>query len=161
MQECVGTGRRQRVEPDLAVVGLTPPGILVVGAIRDEQEEPRRGHAVDELIQEGLGLRVDPVQVFTDQHDRLLLAFPQHQTFERVKGPLPALRGIEPQEQAVVRQRLQQRQQRRDGVLEALVEGEHLPGHLGPDGVCVIVLVNMAIALEQLNHREIGGGLAI
>ena len=36
-------------------------------------------------------------------------------------------------------------------VLEGLVERQHLPGHLGPDGAGVVALLDVAVALEQVD----------
>ena len=70
--------------------------MLVLGAVVDEQEEPGGGQALDEAIQEDLGLDVDPVQVVEEQHERLDVALPEQQTLHGVQCPMPALRGIEP-----------------------------------------------------------------
>ena len=43
---------RQRVDPELGVVGLAAPGMLVLGAVADEEQEARRGHAVDEAVEQ-------------------------------------------------------------------------------------------------------------
>ena len=59
--------------------------------------------------------------------------------------------GSSVQERAVLRQGVQERQQRRDGVLEGRIERQDLPGHLGADGPRVIVVVHMAVALEQVD----------
>ena len=69
--------------------------------------------------------------------------------------------GSSVQERAVLRQGIQQRQQGRDGVLEGLVERQHLPGHLGADGARVVAVLDVAVALEQVEHREVGRGLAV
>src|SRR5438309_2058122 len=62
---------------------------------------------------------------------------------------------------AVVRQGLQEGQHRWKGVLERLVEGEHLPSDLGPDRARVVVLLHVAIAPEHVNDREVRRGLPI
>ena len=54
------------------------------------------------------------------------------------------------QKGAVVRHGIQQRQQGGEGLLERLVEGEHLPRDLGPDGARVIAVIHMAVTLEQV-----------
>jgi len=51
--------------------------VAVLGAIVDEEHEARRGQAVDEAIEQGLGLTVDPVQVLEDHNQRLDLALAQ------------------------------------------------------------------------------------
>ena len=43
----------------------------------------------------------------------------------------------------------------------AAIERQHLPGHLGADGARVVVLLHMAVALEQVDDREVGRRLAI
>ena len=138
LQELVGTGGRQRVEPQLRVVGLAAPAVLVLRAIVDQQQQAGRGQALDQAVEQGLRLGVDPVQVFKDQQQRLHLAFAQQHALEAVERALAPLRRIELQKRAVLRQGVQQRQQRREGVLEGLVQRQHLPGHLGPDGARVI-----------------------
>jgi hypothetical protein len=71
-QEFVSMRGGQRVEPQLYVVGLAPPGVLVLRAIRHEEEEPRRREALDQALQHGLRLCVDPVEVFDYQKQGLL-----------------------------------------------------------------------------------------
>ena len=71
----VGAGRWQRVQAQLRVVGLTPPAVLVLGAIVDQQEEPRGRQALDQTVQQRLRLGVNPVQVLKDQQQGLHLAF--------------------------------------------------------------------------------------
>jgi hypothetical protein len=61
----------------------------------------------------------------------------------------------------VLRQGVQQPQQRGNGLLEGLVQREYLPRHLGADGAGLIAVLHMRIALEQVQHRHIGGGLAV
>ena len=122
LQELVRAGRRQRVEPQLRVVGLAAPAVLVLRAIVDQEQEAGRGQALDQAVEQGLGLRIDPVQVLEDQQQRLHLAFAQQQALEGVERALAALGRIELQKRAVLRQRVQERQQRWDGVLEGLVQ---------------------------------------
>src|SRR5262245_9423936 len=47
------------------------------------------------------------------------------------------------------------------GILQGLVQGQHLAGDLGPDGTRIVVLLHMAVTPEQVNDREIGGRLAV
>ena len=70
LEELVGARRRQRVEPQLGVVGLAAPAVLVLGAIVDQQEDAGRRQALDQAVQQGLGLGIDPVQVLKDQQQR-------------------------------------------------------------------------------------------
>ena len=95
LEQLVGALGRQRIEPELAVVGLAAPGVLVLGAVVDEEQEARRGQALDEAVEQRLGLGVDPVQVLEDQQQRLDLALAQQQALDRVERALPALGRVE------------------------------------------------------------------
>ena len=82
---------RQRIEPQLGVIGLVPPGVLILGAVGDEQQEVRRRQALDQAVEAGLRLGVDPVQVLHDQQQGLRLARPQYQALEGVQEALATL----------------------------------------------------------------------
>ena len=84
LEEVLSALGAQRVKPELRVVGLAAPQVLVFGAVVDEQEKPGGGQALDEAIQEDLGLGVDPVQVLEEQYERLDLALPEQQTLHGV-----------------------------------------------------------------------------
>ena len=107
--------------------------MLVLGAIIDQQEDPRGRQALDQAVQQRLRLGIDPVQILEDQHQWLHLAFAQQHPLEGVERALAALRRVKLQEGAVVREGIQQREQRRNRLLEGRVERQHLPGHLGAD----------------------------
>jgi hypothetical protein len=51
--------------------------VLVLGPVVDEEEEPRRRQALDEAVQQGLSLGVDPVEVLEDHQERLDLGLAQ------------------------------------------------------------------------------------
>ena len=81
VQQLVGTlGAASAIEPQLAVVRLAAPGVLVLGPVVDhEQEQARRRQALDQAVEQRLRLAVDPVQVLEDHQERLLPALPQQQ----------------------------------------------------------------------------------
>src|SRR4029453_2339175 len=87
--------RRQRSEPQLRIGGRAAPAVLILGAVIDQEQELRCRYALDEAVEQGLGLGIHPVQVFKDQEQRLHLAFAQQQALDGVQRPLSALRGIE------------------------------------------------------------------
>ena len=95
LQQFLGTRRRQRVEPELGVVGLAPPAMLILRAVVDQQQQPGRGQALDQAVEQGLGLGIDPVQVLEDQQQRLHLAFTEEQALDGLQGVAATLRGIE------------------------------------------------------------------
>src|SRR5262249_49749104 len=125
------------------------------------EQQAGRGQALDHAIEQSLGLSVDPVQILEDQQQRLLLALAQEYALEGIERALTPLGRIELEERAVLRQRVQERQQGRDRILEGRVERQHLPGHLGPYGACVVALFHVAVALQQVDDREIGRRFAV
>ena len=98
LQKFLGTRGGERVEAQLRVVGLAAPAVLVLGAVIDQEQEPRRRQALDQAIEQRLRLGIDPVQILKDQQQRLHLAFPDQQALERVQGAPAALRRVERQE---------------------------------------------------------------
>jgi hypothetical protein len=66
IQQRVGAGGLQRVDPQLEVVGLPAPGVLVFGTVVDEEQDARRREALDQPVEQGLGLGIDPVEVLED-----------------------------------------------------------------------------------------------
>ena len=113
--------------------------MLVLRPVVDQQQEPGRGQALDQAVEQGLRLGIDPVQILEHQQQRLHLAFAQQHALERLERALAALRRVEGAKRTVVRQHLQEGQQRREGVLQGLVERQHLAGHLGPHRAGVIL----------------------
>ena len=110
-QEFLCMRRGQRIEPELRVVGLAPPGVLVLWAISHEEEDPRRREALDQTLQHSLCLGVDPVEVFDHQEQGLHAAFFQQQLLDRLQGPLAALRWVERLPGGVFDRHVQQRQE--------------------------------------------------
>ena len=141
-KKLVRTHRRQRVEPQLRVVGLAAPAVLVLGPIIDQQQQPGRGQALDQAVEQGLRLGIDPVQVLKDQQQRLHLAFAQQHALEGLERALAALRADRACRKGLSSGRTSSSASRAGSVvLERLVQGQHLPGHLGPDGAGVVVVL--------------------
>lgn len=92
LEQLVGAGWGQRVEPQLRVVRLTAPAVLVLGAVVDQQEQPGGGQALHQAVQERLGLGVNPVQILKHQAQRLHLTFAQQQVLDGLDGAAAALR---------------------------------------------------------------------
>jgi hypothetical protein len=60
IQELPGALGRERVQSHLAVGRLAAPGVLILGTVVHEQQQARRAQALDQAIEECLGLAVDP-----------------------------------------------------------------------------------------------------
>ena len=161
VQEFVGAHRWQRVEPELGVVGLAAPAVLILGAIVDQQQQPGRRQALDQAVEQGLRLGIDPVQILEDQQQGLHLTFAQQHALQAVERASAPLRRVEGAKRAVLRQGVQERQQGGDGLLQGGVERQHLPRHSGPDGAGVVAVLHLDIALQQVEHREVRRGFAV
>src|SRR5438128_10926445 len=133
----------------------------VVRAVGDEQEQARRRQALNETIEQRLRLGIQPVQIFTDQQQRLPLTLTQQHPLGRAEGVLAALRGLELPEGALRGQGVEQRQERRHRVLEGRVERQHLLRHLDLYGAGVVPLLQAARAPQQVEDGEVGRGLAV
>ncbi len=98
----------------------------VLRAVVDEQQEPGRRQALDQAVERGLRLRVDPVEVFDDDQERLDLALPQEEPLQGVDGALAPLRRGEGLPSAVFHRHVEEREERRQRWLEGAVEREEL-----------------------------------
>src|SRR5262249_39525912 len=101
-------------------------------------------------------VRINPVQILAYQEEGLLLALAQQHPLEGIEGPLAALRGIKLREHAVLWQDIEECEQRRDRVLEGRIECQYLSGNLRAHGADIVTLLDMAIAFEHIDDREIG-----
>jgi hypothetical protein len=160
-EHLVGALRRERVDPELAVIGLAPPAVLVLGTVVHEQQEPGGWHAFHEVVEEGLRLGIDPMQVLEHEEQGLDLALAQHQALEPVEGLLPPLRRIECQERAALGKGFQKRQHRRDHVPQALVQREQRARHFRANGSSVVAAVHLEVGLEEIDDGQISRRLAV
>src|ERR1700691_4373027 len=64
------------------------PLVPILRPVVDQQQDASTGDAVRQHVEQRLRLRVDPVQVLEDHDDRLLEAFAQDYTLDRVERPL-------------------------------------------------------------------------
>jgi len=88
-------------------------------------------------------------------------AFAQQHALEGLQRALAPLRRLELLERTVRREDVEQGEERGERLLQRLVERQHLPGDLGSDGARLLPVLNMRIALEQINDREVRRGFAI
>ena len=135
--------------------------MLVLRAVVDQKQESGCGQALHQTVQEGLGLGINPVQVLEHQAQRLHLAFAQQQTLDGLQRALAALRGIERLPLWVLDRYLQQRQKGRQRGLQGTLEREEPAGNPLAPRARVVMDLDAEIGLEEVDDREIGGGLAI
>ena len=101
------------------------------------------------------------MQILEDQQQGLHLAFPDQQTLDGLQGVSPALRGIQSLPGGVLHRHVEQGEDRGEGRLQGLIEGEELAGHFLAHPSSVVTGLDADIGLEQIHDREIGGGLAV
>ena len=133
LEQLVGALGWQRIQPELAVVGLAVPPVPILGSVVDEKEKARRGQALDEAVEQGLGLAVGPVEILDDDHQRLDLTLAQQQTLDRVERLLASLDRVEGLPGRLVDRRVEERQQGRHLGPERRRERQDLAGDLLPD----------------------------
>jgi hypothetical protein len=121
----------------------------------------RLGKAVHQTVEQGLGLPVNPVEVLEDQEQGLLSGFPQEQLPDGVEGTLAPLPRVERLLSRVVHRYVEQGQQRRQNWLQAFVQGEQLARHLLADLAGVIPLLDLEVAFEKVDHRQVARRLAV
>jgi hypothetical protein len=101
------------------------------------------------------------VQILADQQQGLCLALAQQHPLKAGERVLAALRSVELPEGTVRGQRVEQREECGNRVLESMVERQHLLRHFGLNGAGVFALLQVAIAPQQVADREVGCGLAV
>jgi hypothetical protein len=66
LQDFRGASVGQRVESELGIIGLTTPAVLVLRAVAHQEEHLGGRKALDQAVQQGLGLGIAPVEIFKD-----------------------------------------------------------------------------------------------
>jgi hypothetical protein len=160
-QQLVGVLRGQWVEPQLAVVGLAAPRVLVIRPIVHEEKSPSGGETLDEPVEQRLGLGIDPVKILEDDEDRLDLTLAEEKAPDRVQGQMPLLRRIQGLPTGIPEGDAQEPEKGRDGGLKRPVQREQLADDLFRDPPMVIRILDSEIGSEQADDRQIGGRHAI
>src|SRR4029453_11936638 len=151
LQQLRGALGRERVQPQLAEGGLAAPDVLVFGPVVHEQQQARRAEAVDQAVEERLGLAVDPVEILEDQEEGLLAGFPEQQPPYGVERALAALARVKGLPRGIVHGHVEQGQQRRQRRLERAIEREQLARHLLAALAEVVPLLDLEVALEEVD----------
>src|SRR6266851_5253212 len=160
-EQFLGALRRQGVDPELAVIGLATPAVAVLGAIVDEEQYRCRGQALRQAVEQGLRLRVDPVEILQHQDEGLDLTLAEEQSLHSIERELAALGRLELPEAVLLVQGVEKPENGRDRVRECPVQGEEMSGDLGAYRADVVTLVDAEIGLQEIDDREIAGGSAI
>ena len=94
----------------------------IFGPIIDEEQQARRRQALNQTIEERLGLGVDPMKVFAQHQEWLHLAFSKQQPLDPIESLLTALRRIKSLPLRIFHDDIQQPEQRRQRRLQIPVE---------------------------------------
>ena len=135
--------------------------MAILRAIVHQQQNLGAGHTLTQHIEKPLRLAVDPVQVFKDQDQRLIETLAQEQLLERLKRPPPPNLRVHLLQRRGLFFDAQQGKQIGQGVFQTAVEHQHFAGDLLPSLAFVILGLNLKVALEQFNHRQIRRGFAV
>src|SRR5258705_7638324 len=96
-----------------------------------------------------------------DEEHRLLLALAQQEELDGLQDALAALRRIESLPAAVLDRNIEQGEEGGLDRRERVIEGAQPGGHLLPDLVVTVALVQLEVALEEIDHRQVAGSLAV
>ena len=132
--------------------------MTVLGPVVDEQQEPGRGQALDETVEERLGLAVDPLEILDEDEEGLDLALAQQQSLDAVERALTALGRIEPFPCGVAVSDVEQREQRGQRRLERRVERR---GDLAANLLGVVRLLDGEVRSQQLHDGQVRRRLAV
>ena len=152
---------RQWEDTELRVVALAGPRVPIFLPVVDEEQHPRGGEALDQAIEERLGLGVNPVQVLEDDAQRLHLALPQQEEPHGVQCPLPPLARIQGLPLRILDRHVEEREEGGDNRGQLLVERLHLSDDLVADLLLVGAVVHLEVRAQQIDDRSVGRRLAV
>src|SRR5262249_44849451 len=119
------------------------------------------GQILDDAVEQGPGLTVDPVQVLEDHDQRLDLTLVQQYAPDAVTEALAANRRIQTLPLRLPCWHVKQPAEWSQARLQSLVERQKLPRHLFPDLPRVVPRLDLEVALQEIDHREVGAGLTV
>src|SRR5262245_54812557 len=147
MQQFLGTRGGERVEPELSVVRLAAPAMVIFRTVVDEEQNVGHWQAIDQAVQECLSRGVDPVQVLHDHEQWLELARPQQQARAGLQGALAPLRGLERLPGRIIYRDVQERQYSRADRSETLPQCAEFTQDLVMDRLLLIARIQLEAAI--------------
>src|SRR5262245_45077982 len=100
------------------------------------------------------------MQILEYHHDRLDLALAEEQVLHSLEGALALLGGIEPGPFTVLGRDVEESKQCGQRGLEPTIQGEDLAGNPLADLPPIVPLLDLEVALEQVDDRQVGRGLS-
>ncbi len=133
----------------------------ILGTVVHQQQEFRGTDRIGQQVQQLLGLLVDPVEVLEDHHQRLIEALAQHDALDRVqRAPLLDL-PVHLRQRIVALDDAEQTEQIGQRVFQTSIEREHASGYLLAALAFIVLGRNVEVVAQQIDHRQIGGRLAV
>ena len=135
--------------------------MLVLRAIGDEEQHTGRGQPVDQAVEPGLGLGIDPMQVLEDQEQRLDLALAEDQVREGFERVLPALARVEPLPPLIVDRHTEERLETKRGGPQALAELREPCANRRARVLVGVAFSEFEVAPQQRADGEVAGRPAV
>ncbi len=89
------------------------------------------------------------------------LALAQQQALDRIEGALAALGRVKRYPGSILDRHVEESEERGQQRFERAVQAEHAPQHLVAHLAMIVAVADLEVALEQVDHREVTGGLAV
>ena len=151
----------QRIQPELRIVALVRPLVPVLGTIVHQQQHASVGDAIGQEIEQRLGLRVDPVQVFENHDYRLFQAFAKNDAFDRIERPLTLDLRIHLGNRIGTLDDAEQSEQVRQRIIKCGFEPPKCGTNLLTARCRIIDAPNAEIVAQQFEHRQPRRRLAV
>src|SRR5215813_5917574 len=149
------------MDAELGVVPLAPPAVLVFGTVGDEEEEASRGETDHEAVQEGLRLRVDPLEVFEYKEQRASRTFSKHKPLHAVEDTLAAFLRVEGLPGFVRDCRIEECEERGQGRQQCGIERLELTSNALVDRPRALAVLYSEVRPEEFGDGEVGRGLPV
>jgi hypothetical protein len=137
------------------------PVAALLGPRADEHEHARLCEGRRDLLDERLRLRVGPLEIFDDEHQRRAPALGGEQLAHALENPPPPLHRLERGPVGVVGGDVAEGQDRGDAAREARVERHHARRDLLADPSRVVTVLDVEVLRQQIAHGQIGGERAV
>jgi hypothetical protein len=95
------------------------------------------------------------LQILEHEQYRARLALAKKDLLDSGQSAAPAFGRREPEERAFLGQGIEEPEDRRDRLLEALVECQEVAGDLRPDGSAVVERFDPEVGAEQIDDRQV------
>ncbi len=161
LEELVGRLRGQGLHAKLRADRDVGPAVLVLRPVGDHQQQARGRQARHHLVEERLGLGVDPVQVLAQEQHRPPGALPHEQHPHRIERAPPALGGVQVRPVRIVTRHVEEPEQRGVVARQGRVERHQLLGDLLPDPGMIVPALDPEVLLQEIDHRGIARAAAV